>query len=359
MSKFIDIHILQSVPASCINRDDSDQPKTVIYGGALRSRVSSQAWKRATRMRFEQESESIDTDEEFLKTYGTKNLVRLIAREMQEQKDDLDENEALDAAKECLSVALSTSKFESGKGKDTYQTKTRYVMSLGQIRNLAKYCLTHNQSDFAKDKTEIKKLVTGKNSLALSLFGRMVADDESLNVDASCQVAHAFTVNAISPQFDYFTAVDDFSDQQGSAFIQSAGYSTGVFYRYANINVSELEHNLGNEELTKLGLKRFLKDFALSMPTGKENSFANHTLPQYIEFNIRDTQPVNYASAFEKPIASKAGYMNKAVEALRQTAVEDEKMVGKPLTKVIVNVKDQDSLTLDEAIDEIVESLGD
>lgn len=359
MSKFIDIHILQSVPASCINRDDSGQPKTVTYGGALRSRVSSQAWKRATRMRFEQESELIATDEEFLKTYGTKNLVRLIAREMQAQKDDLDENEALDTAKECLSVALSTSKFESGKGKDPYQTKTRYVMSLGQIRNLANYCLTHNPSDFAKDKTEIKKLVIGQNSLALSLFGRMVADDESLNVDASCQVAHAFTVNAISPQFDYFTAVDDFSDQQGSAFIQSAGYSTGVFYRYANINVSELEHNLGSGELTKLGLKLFLKDFALSMPTGKENSFANNTLPSYIEFDIRDTQPVNYASAFEKPIASKAGYMDKAVEALRQTAVEDEKMVGKPLTKVIVNVKDQDSLTLDEAIDEVIEALGD
>ena len=359
MSKFIDIHILQSVPASCINRDDSGQPKTVTYGGALRSRVSSQAWKRATRMRFEQESESIVTDEEFLKTYGTKNLVRLIAREMQEQNDNLDEDEALDTAKECLGVALSTSKFESGKGKDPYQTKTRYVMSLGQIRNLAKYCLTHNQSDFAKDKTEIKKLVIGKNSLALSLFGRMVADDESLNVDASCQVAHAFTVNAISPQFDYFTAVDDVSDQQGSAFIQSAGYSTGVFYRYANINVSELEHNLGNEELTKLGLELFLKDFALSMPTGKENSFANNTLPSYVEFDIRDTQPVNYASAFEKPIASKAGYMDKAVEALSQTAVEDEKLIGKPLTKVIVNVKDQDSLTLDEAIDEIVEALGD
>lgn len=359
MSKFIDIHILQSVPASCINRDDSGQPKTVTYGGALRSRVSSQAWKRATRMRFEQESESIVTDDEFLKTYGTKNLVRLIAREMQEQKDDLDENEALDTAKECLSVALSTSKFESGKGKDPYQTKTRYVMSLGQIRNLAKYCLTHNQSDFAKDKTEIKKLVTGKNSLALSLFGRMVADDESLNVDASCQVAHAFTVNAISPQFDYFTAVDDFSDQQGSAFIQSAGYSTGVFYRYANVNVSELEHNLGSEELTKLGLKLFLKDFALSMPTGKENSFANNTLPSYIEFDIRNTQPVNYASAFEKPIASKAGYMDKAVEALKETAANDEKLVGKALTKVIVNVKDQDSLTLDEAINEIIESLGD
>lgn len=359
MSKFIDIHILQSVPASCINRDDSGQPKTVTYGGALRSRVSSQAWKRATRMRFEQESESIATDEEFLKTYGTKNLVRLIAREMQEQNDNLDENEALDTAKECLSVALSTSKFESGKGKDPYQTKTRYVMSLGQIRNLAKYCLTHNKSDFAKDKTEIKKLVTGQNSLALSLFGRMVADDESLNVDASCQVAHAFTVNAIQPQFDYFTAVDDFSDQQGSAFIQSAGYSTGVFYRYANINVSELEHNLDNNDLVKKGIKLFLKDFALSMPTGKENSFANTTLPQYIEFDIRDTQPVNYASAFEKPIASKAGYMDKAVEALKETATNDEKLVGKALTKVIVNVKDQDSLTLDEAIDEIVESLGD
>ena len=46
---FIDVHILQSVPPSNINRDDTGSPKTARFGGVTRARVSSQAWKKATR----------------------------------------------------------------------------------------------------------------------------------------------------------------------------------------------------------------------------------------------------------------------------------------------------------------------
>lgn len=48
----IDINILQTVPPSNINRDDTGSPKTAIFGGVRRARVSSQAWKRATRLDF-------------------------------------------------------------------------------------------------------------------------------------------------------------------------------------------------------------------------------------------------------------------------------------------------------------------
>ena len=46
---YVDFHILQTVPPSCINRDDTGSPKTAVYGGVLRARVSSQAWKHAMR----------------------------------------------------------------------------------------------------------------------------------------------------------------------------------------------------------------------------------------------------------------------------------------------------------------------
>ena len=42
---YVDFHILQTVPPSCINRDDTGSPKTAVYGGVLRARVSSQAWE--------------------------------------------------------------------------------------------------------------------------------------------------------------------------------------------------------------------------------------------------------------------------------------------------------------------------
>lgn len=46
---YVDFHVLQTVPPSCVNRDDTGSPKTAVYGGATRARVSSQAWKHVLR----------------------------------------------------------------------------------------------------------------------------------------------------------------------------------------------------------------------------------------------------------------------------------------------------------------------
>src|SRR5436190_24359034 len=48
----VELHILQTVPPSNLNRDDTGSPKTAMYGGVRRARVSSQAWKRAVRLAF-------------------------------------------------------------------------------------------------------------------------------------------------------------------------------------------------------------------------------------------------------------------------------------------------------------------
>ena len=47
-----EIHALQSVPPSNINRGDDGMPKTAIFGGEKRGRISSQAWKHAIRKYF-------------------------------------------------------------------------------------------------------------------------------------------------------------------------------------------------------------------------------------------------------------------------------------------------------------------
>jgi len=49
---FVDFHVIQTVPPSCVNRDDTGSPKTAVYGGVRRARVSSQSWKLAMRMMF-------------------------------------------------------------------------------------------------------------------------------------------------------------------------------------------------------------------------------------------------------------------------------------------------------------------
>lgn len=47
---FLDVHAIQTLPPSNINRDDTGSPKTCQYGGVKRARVSSQSWKRAMRI---------------------------------------------------------------------------------------------------------------------------------------------------------------------------------------------------------------------------------------------------------------------------------------------------------------------
>lgn len=48
--RYLDIHVLQTVPFANLNRDDLGSPKSLVYGGATRTRVSSQCWKRAVRL---------------------------------------------------------------------------------------------------------------------------------------------------------------------------------------------------------------------------------------------------------------------------------------------------------------------
>jgi CRISPR system Cascade subunit CasC len=52
----IELHLLQNFPPSCLNRDDTNTPKTCEFGGVTRARVSSQCWKRAVREYFKAEA---------------------------------------------------------------------------------------------------------------------------------------------------------------------------------------------------------------------------------------------------------------------------------------------------------------
>src|SRR5438876_2833559 len=46
----IELHLLQNVAPSCLNRDDTNTPKDCEFGGYRRARISSQCFKRAVRM---------------------------------------------------------------------------------------------------------------------------------------------------------------------------------------------------------------------------------------------------------------------------------------------------------------------
>lgn len=84
--------------------------------------------------------------------------------------------------------------------------------------------------DEGKDPSKLKKEVAavfhGKQAIDIACFGRMLADAPDLNTDASAQVAHAFSIDQITPEYDYFTAVDDCAsdDNAGAAMIDTVGF---------------------------------------------------------------------------------------------------------------------------------------
>lgn len=319
---YVDIHVLQTVPSANINRDDTGAPKKAIYGGVTRARVSSQSWKRATRKLFAQE------DLDWLKSYRTKEAPSLLTQAII-AKSDLDQETAAKKAENIFKAA--SVKIKEGK------TSALMLVSQGQIEKLAQFALDHEEFE-KEEKKAIKELFNSNQSLDLALFGRMVADNPELNVDAASQVAHAISTHEITPEFDYFTALDDLQadDQSGAAMIDNFEYNSATLYRYANVNVSELIHNL-DKELALKGIELFVKDFIESMPDGKQNSFANKTVPQYLMVTVREDTPVNLASAFEEPVVSRDGYLRKSVDKLENEYELSQKFVEKPVKNFVLS----------------------
>ena len=310
MSVYIDFHVLQTVPPSCVNRDDTGSPKTAVYGGAVRARVSSQAWKHAMREEFKNEFEI---------GYRTKYIKKAIANKVQSFSPDLINNEIEKTVEKILKTKLK----ENGKQKawfefeDDEKTKALFFISNKQIEKFAELLIS-NEEDIKKYRDALKD----NPSVDIALFGRMAASDPTLNFDAAAQVAHAISTHAVQNEYDYFTAVDDLQkdDNAGEGHLGTVEFNSSTLYRYATVNASELSETLGRECVAEV-VKKFGQAFICSMPTGKENTFANRTFPDTVYITIRNDQPVNLCGAFEAPIRrSENGYAETSEKRLAEYA---------------------------------------
>lgn len=299
---YVDFHVLQTVPPSCINRDDTGSPKTAIYGGVTRARVSSQAWKHAMRQAFVEES--LLDEEDVGKR--TKKVTELVEKEIA----------ALAPEKDAAKLAKKTLD-NAGIKNDEKGTKALFFISQAQIKALAQLAVEE-----CTDKKEYKKALSTAPSADIALFGRMVADDPSLNFDAAAQVAHSISTHAVQNEYDYFTAVDDcqVEDNAGAGHLGTVEYNSATLYRYATVNVRELERHLDAEKAAEV-VRSFGEAFIRSMPTGKQNTFANRTLPDAVYVTIREDQPVNLCGAFERAVRkSLEGYAEPSKSALQAYA---------------------------------------
>lgn len=335
---YLDLYALQSVPPSNINRDDTGSPKTAMYGGALRARVSSQAWKRAMREMF---SGLLPEGQLGVRT---KFVVPLIADRIASKREDLAE-QSVDFAKAVLDATGIKSSETDRKGSDEGTLATGYLVFIAnrELDDLADIAISWADGGVdpkkpdSKSKKDVQKAFKGIQAVDIALFGRMLADASDFNVDACSQVAHAISVNEISQEYDYFTAVDDCAadDNAGAGMLGTVSFNSSTLYRYATVNVDALVEQLESPEATAYGVAAFVESFVKSMPTGKQNTFANRTLPNVVAVSLRDDQPINLAAAFERPVYAERdrSITQIAAERLAACAKDVEGAFARPATK--------------------------
>jgi len=310
---FLDIHAIQTLPPSNINRDDTGSPKTAQYGGVRRARVSSQSWKRAMRKYFHEHSAEANVG------VRTLEIVKYVADKIIAYDSSKTKDEAMGLAEKVLNSAKV-------KTKDQ-RAKALFFLGDTQADQLAKAALNRNV-----DKKELQGILRGQPAVDIALFGRMVADDPSLNEDASSQVAHAISTHAVQTEFDFYTAVDDLApeDNAGAGMLGTLEFNSSTLYRYANVAVHELQQQLKDKDAVINTLRLFIEAFSNSMPTGKVNSYANQTLPQAIVVTLRTDRPVNLVTAFENPVKSSKGNIVVSIQKLFDEMKKIEKFVDKP-----------------------------
>ncbi|MGW4506852.1 type I-E CRISPR-associated protein Cas7/Cse4/CasC [Streptomyces sp. NPDC004436] len=357
----LDVHILQTVPPSNINRDDTGAPKSAVYGGVRRSRVSSQAWKKATRKAFE---DLLDPDELGVRT---KKVVEALTARIRAREESLSAEVVWPMAAEIIHAATGA-KIEAptrgsatkGNAKDTTdepaaepqapQSSYLLFLSARQLDGLAELAIEGlaKKADpkvFVKEsglKARAKQIASTRHSVDIALFGRMVADTTDINVDAAAQVAHALSVHPVDLETDYFTAVDDQNSdaETGAGMIGTVDFNSATLYRYAAVDIDLLTRNLDagltdgehNRTPVRRAVEAFIEAFALSMPTGKLNTFGNNTLPDAVIVKLRSARPISFVGAFENPIAQDTadGHVRAACQALAEHIPAVETAFGAP-----------------------------
>lgn len=341
--KTIEFHILQNFPPSNLNRDDSGAPKDCDFGGYRRQRISSQCLKRSVRQSdiFRDQM----TGRLGIRTKRAPEAVaKLLVKEGYEQTQAKAMGEEFfdalygvsdkgttayllyigDEELQRAATLLTEADSEIGAMADRLATLRGELAKLQKKEEEAKQKeIDEASKPFATLADQYKKAYPKHvRSVDVALFGRMLADSPTENIDAACQVSHAISVNRMNMEFDYFTAVDDLqpTDNAGAGMIGTVGFSSSCFYRFACVDMSQLGRNLGGDDKAAAeGLLAFAEAFVQARPSGKQNTFAAHSLPALVMVVMRESgQPVSLANAFEIPV--KPGHdqslTNEAIDAL-------------------------------------------
>jgi CRISPR system Cascade subunit CasC len=359
-SLFIEFHVLRSYPPSNLNRDDLGSPKSIVFGGERRVRVSSQCLKRTWRR-----------SPLFRDVFAASDLGERTARLPEVVVERLGGHFPDEARAGLLQVfhALgrasdsggATSPEEGGDEKEDLSTAHLLFLSAAEIDAVVAFAqnnektlaelgaatrATGKEKKKAQDqaKEHLKELrntlkrfleeTAGRSAVDVSLFGRFLTSDEFKNVDGALQVAHALGTEKLDLEYDYFTAVDDRQPQgeAGAGHVGETELCASVMYEYAVCDGPLLAKNLGGD--TKLAAKA-MGAIARAMcrsvfEKAKKNGTAPHTPADYLEVVVRRDAPLSLANAFLKPVRprSEQDVMDVSIAKLREQADKYDEAYG-------------------------------
>jgi CRISPR system Cascade subunit CasC len=320
---FINFHILISHSPSCLNRDDMNMQKSAIFGGKRRVRVSSQSLKRTMR-----------TSDYYRQHLGEPSVRTNHLADFQHQ--------AVAALSGRYDEQLIIQAIDYISGKDTSAENAKDdAVASWVLEEVAYFCdQIKKLEESGVDAKKLQKLIEKDglafrqamaNGLDIALSGRMATSglmSQVGKIDGALAVAHAITTHAVDADIDWFTAVDDLQ-ALGSAHLGTQEFSSGVFYRYASLNLKQLQVNLGllsdmkSDETAESRTKALdiaahvLHMLATEVPSAKQQSFAAHNLADVALVGFSH-QPVSLANAFEKPIQvdNKGGFREPSIKEL-------------------------------------------
>ncbi len=325
---FVNFHVLISHSPSCLNRDDQNMQKRAVFGGVERIRISSQSLKRAMR------TSSYYAKEFGLPSIRSNKLEKLVAK----FTDALKNEYSVDLVKKAVEWISGKSGFEAGGEADS--------VAPWAIAEVAMFCDRIKEAETAGiDQDKLKKQIEKdaspfrknfEQAIDIALSGRMATFGlmNAIPVDGSLAVAHAITTHAAQADTDWFTAVDDLvqeSGEVGAGHLDTQEFSSGVFYRYASLNIAQLQKNLGGAD-RKRALeiaKHVFHMLCTVVPSAKQQSFAAHNLADFAIVTL-DDQPISLANAFEQPVEKEknGGYLKPSVSALANYFSRMKKVYG-------------------------------
>ncbi len=301
MSDFLQLHLLTAYGPSNLNRDDSGRPKSVLFGGAPRLRLSSQSLKRAWRT-----SDIFRTRLDGHLASRTRRLGETLRLHLLES--GMDEERALTVARNIADVF--------GKLKPETDTDPALIEQLAFVSPAEReeaFALADRAlagEDLAAPEPEDVLRQADDTAADIAMFGRMLADDPKFNREAAVQVAHAFTTHRAIPEDDFYIAVDDLStradaeDHVGAGFMGVQEFGAGVFYLYLCVDRGLLLENLaGNQAVAAASTAALVEAASTVAPQGKRASFASHARACYVLAEKGAAQPRSLAAAFLTPVA--------------------------------------------------------